>query len=261
VIRTLEELSLNAWPALHTLLVDGWVLRFADGYTRRANSVSPLYPGERDVRDRVGRCERLYQGRGLPTVFKLTPESEPAGLDDVLAAEGYAQEATTSVQALDLLAQGGAAAPEVNLAPSLTAEWSAAFGRFGRVGAERQAIHERLLRLILPARRFASLAVDGQVVGCGLGVLQDGFLGVYDVVVDRDHRRRGLGAVLVRALLGWGQAEGAHTAYLQVMLDNEPALRLYGGLGFREVYRYRYRVKRKVRDSPRSLGGQWFRCP
>ena len=42
MIRTLEELSMNALPALQTMLYGGWVLRFANGYTRRANSINPI---------------------------------------------------------------------------------------------------------------------------------------------------------------------------------------------------------------------------
>ena len=98
MILTLEELSLIALPALQTVLVDGWVVRFAAGYTRRANSVNPLYPARRELVDSVAACETLFDQQGLRRVFKLTPAAEPAGLDDFLAARGYAREAATSVR-------------------------------------------------------------------------------------------------------------------------------------------------------------------
>jgi hypothetical protein len=34
MIKTFEELLLNMWPALQTKLYDGWILRFANGYTK-----------------------------------------------------------------------------------------------------------------------------------------------------------------------------------------------------------------------------------
>lgn len=39
MIRYIEELSMNAWPSLQTIMYDGWVIILADGYTKRANSV------------------------------------------------------------------------------------------------------------------------------------------------------------------------------------------------------------------------------
>ena len=79
-IRRLEELSLNAWPSLETILYDGWALRFAAGYTRRANSVHPLYPSLDDDEEKARLCLRLYRDRGLPAVFKLTPAATIDGL-------------------------------------------------------------------------------------------------------------------------------------------------------------------------------------
>jgi hypothetical protein len=34
VIQEIEEISLNAWPSLQQILYDGWILRFANGYTK-----------------------------------------------------------------------------------------------------------------------------------------------------------------------------------------------------------------------------------
>ena len=89
---------------MQTLLLDGWVVRFANGYTRRANSVNPLYASEQDTDAKLRACEQLYRDRGLKVVFKMTAASQPDGLDAFLAAQGYEIDAPTSVQLMDLAA-------------------------------------------------------------------------------------------------------------------------------------------------------------
>jgi N-acetylglutamate synthase len=242
MILSLEELALNAWPALQTMLYDGWVMRFSKGYTRRANSVSPLYASTKDTAEKIRVCEQAYQAQGLPVIFKLTAASCPPDLDARLAERGYQPDAYTSVQLLDLSRGEPAADAGVTLAPVETEEWQTAFARMSKVGAERQATHRQLLDAILPAKCFASLSQDGQVVACGLAVAQAGYVGLFDIVVDARCRRQGHGERLVRSLLAWGRQRGAHTSYLQVMLNNAPALQLYAKVGYREVYQYWYRV-------------------
>ena len=52
-IRQIEELSLNAHPGIKTELYDGWILRFANGYTNRANSVNMLYGGSINLEEKI----------------------------------------------------------------------------------------------------------------------------------------------------------------------------------------------------------------
>ncbi len=41
LVPQIERLSMRAWPALEEEWLDGWLLRAAQGYTDRANSVNP----------------------------------------------------------------------------------------------------------------------------------------------------------------------------------------------------------------------------
>lgn len=91
MITHLEETSLRAWPSVETEEYDGWILRFAEGYTKRtkrANSVNPLYGSAIDLFEKIAYCEK-YADHGLPAVFKLTLESTSQGLENVLAEQGY----------------------------------------------------------------------------------------------------------------------------------------------------------------------------
>jgi ribosomal protein S18 acetylase RimI-like enzyme len=90
----------------------------------------------------------------------------------------------------------------------------------------------------------ASIVEDGKMVACGLGVLERGYVGLYDIYVDSSCRRRGLGADICTAIMQAGKAQGCHTAYLQVLSDNTGARALYRGLGYQETYEYWFRTRR-----------------
>jgi ribosomal protein S18 acetylase RimI-like enzyme len=247
MIRLLEEISLNSWPAFQTSLYDGWVIRFSGGFSRRSNSILPLYPSQKDVREKIRYCEAMYRERGLRTVFKMTPADDPPELDSILAEFGYRTEAETAVQTLPLRGARGESGPDVLLQESLEEDWDGALCALNAYEPSRRRTVRDLTRLVHPPRIFASVRREGRIVGCGLGVIRQGFLGCFDIVVDSGHRRRGLGKQIMGSLLDWGIRQSAETAFLQVMANNPAALEMYAGMGFREVYRYRYRVNEKDR--------------
>ena len=47
---------------------------------------------------------------------------------------------------------------------------------------------QRILLNILPHHCFALLMMDGKVIAAGLGVLQAGYIGLFDIVVDQEFR-------------------------------------------------------------------------
>jgi N-acetylglutamate synthase len=241
-IRSLEEITLTAWPALQAVYDDGWVLRFAEGYTRRANSVNPLYPSLDDLPTKIARCETFYTSRGLPTVFKLTPASQE--LDELLASCGYTAEAPTSTQISDLAQVDFGDIQYADINHLLTDEWLAAFCRLNSVQDRYLAPMRRMLPSIAPSTAYASIRREGEIVAVGLGVYDRGYVGLFDIVADSSYRRQGLGLSIISNLMLWGKENSAQQAYLQVMTTNEPALRLYERLGFHEVYPYWYRTKR-----------------
>lgn len=241
--KRVEEASLNAWPALNQMVFDGWILRFADGYTRRANSVNPIYAGSEPVEEKIRFCEHLYKERQLPSIFKITPFVHPSNLDELLAEFGYRKEAVTSVQILDL----ATLSPEMSSASQQWStpanQWIDDYVRMNQVQPKNIATLRAILEHIVPPACYTTLLKNSSSVACGLGVQEGDYVGLFDIVTEPAQRGQGLGQKLMANILRWAADHGAQTAYLQVMLNNNSALKLYEKLGFREIYRYWYRVK------------------
>ncbi|WP_458461280.1 GNAT family N-acetyltransferase, partial [Paenibacillus sp.] len=90
---------------------------------------------------------------------------------------------------------------------------------------------------------FISLLIDAQVVACGFGVIERGYVGLYDIITDANFRNQGLAEQMILHLLHWAKKQGATSSFLQVVANNAPALKLYAKLGYSEIYSYWYRVK------------------
>ena len=101
LIKTIEDLSLNAWPSHQIELYDGWILRFSYFYTHRTNSVEQIGPSTIPVEEKVQYCEEIYRRWGTPAIFKISPLVNP-GFDAMLADRGYVVQHTTHVMTMDL---------------------------------------------------------------------------------------------------------------------------------------------------------------
>jgi N-acetylglutamate synthase len=248
-IRAIEEATLNAWPALQQMVYDGWLLRFANGYTGRANSINPVYAGSLPAVEKIGACERLYRARGLPANFRITP-LVPPDLEPVLEDQGYVARSLTSVQCLELdskmPSQNGLTPAEMQAWERPSRPWLQACINLNEVPAHAVPILWGILNNIVTPSRYLLLCRENQPIACGLAVVEERYAGLYKIATHPAQRGRGYGSQLVLSLLAWAKDQGARLAYLQVTAENAAAQRLYTRLGFVEFYRYWYRTQQGV---------------
>lgn len=244
----IELASLNAWPALHQVLHDGWLLRFCGGFTKRANSVAIIAPGQRTLDARIAFCETLYEQHRQATVFRLTSGGPEPALDALLAARGYALLDPTDVLTLDAESLATRDQPIVLQREA----WLAHYTRLSGSPENATRLHDLLLASIRVPCLFGVVLQADRVVACGLAVCEADLVGLFDIVTDTAHRNQGHAERLTAGLISWGAAQGARTAYLQVLEANATAQRLYHRLGFSRHYRYWYRIAPARSERPEA---------
>lgn len=242
MIRKYEELSMGAWPSLQTKLYDGWILRFSNGYTRRSNSVIPIYESTISLDEKIDLCEKEYKSRSLPTLFKLTNESNPKGLDSRLEERGYIKENEAALRVLDLNQYSYQQSQGVIVESQFSNNWLNAFFYFSHITDEEVKITARdILNNIMGKIICVAKEVDGKLVGCGYGAIERDNIGIFDIIVDENFRGKGYAKDILDNILGTACAVGVKNAFLQVSVGNIPAEKLYNRIGFKELYHYWYR--------------------
>ena len=135
-------------------------------------------------------------------------------------------------------------APELKeLGDAVAAEpegWLATLNGWRSVGDERRYL--RALRRYPHAAVFVAAAPDGRVIG-RLSISRDQHpasrhVADLGLMVDAEHRRRGIGRALLVAAVEWARESEVRKLELHVFPWNEAAIALYEDFGFvREGYR------------------------
>jgi GNAT superfamily N-acetyltransferase len=113
----------------------------------------------------------------------------------------------------------------------------------GEPAADARHETRHLHRVRLP-QAFVTASVDGEPVGIGRAVADDGWTGVYSMATAPRARRSGVARAVLGAIAGWAQTQGAPRLYLQVEQSNDAARRLYASAGFTPLAAYHYRFQR-----------------
>lgn len=243
LVNWIEELSMNALPALTTKLFDGWILRFSEGYTNRANSINPIYESTYELSYKINYCERKYLFEKLPVIYKLTENSNKK-LDEALSLRKYEYKNESKVMTMALSKINISIQPKVNVLNEVDDIWLKGFYRLANINSRsKQNTAGRIINNIQNDLICAYIKQDGIIIACGFGVVERGFIGLFDINVDIAKRRRGFGKQICNSILREGIKLGAYMSYLQVSYSNNPAIGLYKKLGFNEQYKYWYRVK------------------
>lgn len=224
----------------------GWLLRAADGWTGRANSVLPLGEPGRPLDAALAAVQRWYANRGLPARFQI-PLPLRADLDAELDSRGWEAYNPTLVRiaAVDHVLATALASqlPPASLADFPSPQWLAAYHYRG--GSDLPPVAVRIMTAAADPI-FASLEIDGELVGIGRAVVDydangSGWCGITALETVPQWRSRGIGRHLVHALVTWAKGRGATRIYLQVMESNAAAHAMYDRLGFTTSHSYHYR--------------------
>lgn len=240
-IAFFEELSFNSHPSLQTKYYDGWLLRFSEGYTNRANSVNMIYHSTIDLEEKIEECEKQYFSQGLPCVFKVTDGSE-LSLDGMLQDRGYRVATPTDLMTMELRDKTFAKSESI-IKSQVTGEWLDTYFGLEKYPPKKCEAATKMFRAIQNETLYCRMEKDGQSMACASAVLERGFVTLVNVIVDERYRGQGYGRKLCETLLAYAKEAGAHTAYLQVVQSNRVAVGLYESLGYEKQYSYWYRVK------------------
>ena len=245
LLSRIEDAGLNASAPPQQRWVDGWLVRFSPGKAKRARCVNAVASGRLPVAERLAACAQVFDEAQLPLIVRVTPFTQPAGLDALLAQQGLRRFDDTRVMVLaDLTPAAGAPSPRDTAIHSIGLDaFAQRVGNFrGSALAQRQAHAVRLSNSPVPFSAF-EMRADGEPVACGQFAIEGDLVGLYDVFTTEAARGRGFAAALCRHLLAQAAARGARHAYLQVESDNHAARAVYHRLGFADGYAYHYRTR------------------
>ncbi len=240
--RRIETHLLTAWPSMGDMNLDGWTVRIAGGYSRRANGVVPAARGSETIHAKVTWCERYFGERGLKTTFRISDVCAEPEFDAWLEGRGYALEGASA--GLTMPVASGLTPPTgVILEDQPTPQWLDALFTVDQHIMPHIEPALFIVRHMPAPAVFARIMKGKEPVAVGCAVATDDLATVFLMRTAAAHRRQGHARQILTALAAWSSAQDVRTLWLHVEHDNRPAVALYSEFGFKPLYDYHYRTQ------------------
>lgn len=243
-VSFIENLSVNAWPPHVQQVVGEWKVRATFGVTKRANSVHAigLIPENKNWLQKI---EQFYKEKSITPCFYIS-EISPMKLDGLLEAKGYKkidEFLVMTASCSDIFKKIDKENRFTFYSSSeIVDQWIYDFICLEGFPTERYQAYSCIFSAIKPKKNFVSIYEDEKIVGVGSIVVEQGWGCISNVVVDQNHRRKGIAVQLLRHLTEWAYENKAFNVYLQVLKENKPAIGLYTKLGFIPIFKNHYRM-------------------
>lgn len=238
----LEELLARACPAKRCERYDGWELRMDEGTSYRNRCVAPMSPSLTGFGEKIFVCEERYRAENRPCVFRLTASDLP--LDKFLEARGYPVVKNCEVMVLEKIPVFFRT-QNCSVYFSLSEEWLKEFYLLDDADSDYADSVRSGFSLVGGPCIYVALREGEKTVAVCMGVQEGDTVGLFDLRVHPEYRRRGYGRSVCERVLAEAKRAGARRAYLAVRCSNAAAIALYRSLGFERAYLYWYRAKEK----------------
>ncbi len=157
-----EETCLNAWPALREIVLDGWLVRFSEGLSRRNNSANPLSAKSTISEAVIAETTAFYRRHDRPAIFRVPSIAAP-GVDKALAEAGFTAEAETCVLHGAIDGLDTATDPAVTLLPRADRVWFQAMSALQGHTQEQAHTYRRIIGAISVRATFAALSGEDEL--------------------------------------------------------------------------------------------------
>ncbi|MFX1497708.1 MAG: GNAT family N-acetyltransferase [Promethearchaeota archaeon] len=241
---------MNSWPAKYYFFHKGWILRFTNGVTSRANSVLPLnYYGNRRTLNRdITIVEEAYKMYNLPAIFTMHDFHKPKYLRNELISKNYREISHT-------VALGGRL-NDINIEnlnknykyfflEMRHGDFSEFLSRQSQKSEEEQNIINKITQRIKILKKcFLVVKSQSSIVGTLAGVLDlNGYLYLVDIFVDPNFRKQSIAkSMFFKIMHDWVNPRNIKMVWLQVEIENETAISLYENIGLKKLYNYYYLI-------------------
>jgi GNAT superfamily N-acetyltransferase len=245
LLSRIEDAGLNASAPPQQRWLDGWILRLSPGKAQRARCVNAVATGYRPLSEKLAEAQAAYRTAGLRMLFRITPFTQPPGLDDWLSQRGWQRFDDTQVMVCASLPRsaGNAQPDDPDFEETSHEVYAHIVGEFrGTTMPGREAHAQRLLQSPVLYMSLVLRSAQGQVLAGGQCAIEGDLAGLYDVFTLPAVRGQGLSRRLCAKLLALARERGARVGYLQVDASNVAARAVYRRLGFGDAYAYHYRA-------------------